>query len=212
MFVLPIKWGKGGIYMAKARAVSGQMDLISLLTGVYTKTMESLIAETPKQVTVIPCETPAASTVSEEILSKIHYYGKNKSSREQTKQVVESLPLTGIEPKDRLIIQKALDSHKGMAFVSYDGNSVYPSQKLVKELLRMKKTESIEKMSNDMYKFLSLNFDIAHYDKSGFISYYDGSWPQFFEETLSYSMKRIPAWETDVKQILLDAGLLDNAA
>lgn len=198
--------------MAKARFVSGQMDLFSLMTDVYTKTMESLIAETPKQVTVIPCETPAASTVSEEILSKIHYYGKNKSSREQTKQVVESLPLTGIEPKDRLIIQKALDSHKGMAFVSYDGNSVYPSQKLVKELLRMKKTGSIEKMSNDMYKFLSLNFDIAHYDKGGFIGYYDGSWPEFFGETLRYSMKHIPAWETDVRQILLDAGLLDNAA
>lgn len=198
--------------MAKARAVSGQMDLISLLTGVYTKTMGSLLAETPKQAAVIPYEKLATSTVSEEILSKIHYYGKNKSSREQTKQVVESLPLTGIETKDRLIIQKALDSHKGMASVSYDGNSVYPSQKLVKELMRMKKTGSIEKMSNDMYKFLSMNFDIAHYDKGGFIDYYDGSWPQFFGETLCYSMKHIPAWKTDVKQILLDAGLLDKAA
>lgn len=198
--------------MAKAKAVSGQMDLISLMIGVYTRTMESLMAETPKQAAVIPYEESAVSTVSEEILSKIRYYGKNKSSREQTKQVIESLPLTGVEAKDRLIIQKALDSHKGMAAVSYDGNSVYPSQKLVKELMRMKKTGSIEKMSNDMYKFLSLNFDIAHYDKNGFIDYYDGSWPQFFGETLCYSMKRIPAWETDVKQILLDAGLLNNAA
>lgn len=198
--------------MAKAKAVSGQMDLISLMIGVYTRTMESLMAETPKQAAVIPYEESAVSTVSEEILSKIRYYGKNKSSREQTKQVIESLPLTGVEAKDRLIIQKALDSHKGMAAVSYDGNSVYPSQKLVKELLRMKKTGSIEKMSNDMYRFLSLNFDIAHYDKGGFIAYYDGSWPQFFGETLCYSMKRIPAWETDVRQILLDAELLDKAA
>lgn len=198
--------------MAKARFVSGQMDLFSLMADVYTKTMGSLFAEAPKQAAVIPYEKSVTSTVSEEILSKIHYYGKNKSSREQTKQVVESLPLTGIEAKDRLMIQKALDSHKGMAAVSYDGNSVYPSQKLVKELMRMKKTGSIEKMSNDMYKFLSMNFDIAHYDKGGFIDYYDGSWPQFLGETLCYSMKRIPAWKTDVKQILLDAGLLDNAA
>lgn len=198
--------------MAKARFVSGQRDLFSLMTDVYTKTMGSLFAETPKQAAVIPYEKLVTSTVSEEILSKIHYYGKNKSSREQTKQVVESLPLTGIEAKDRLMIQKALDSHKGMAAVSYDGNSVYPSQKLVKELMRMKKTGSIEKMSNDMYKFLSLNFDIAHYDKNGFIDYYDGSWTQFFGETLCYSMKRIPAWETDVKQILFDAGLLDKVS
>lgn len=200
--------------MAKAKAVSGQLDLFTILSCVYTKTVESLEKEAPKPIASVPDEpsTTLSTGASEKALSKITYYGKSKAAREQTKKLVESLPLTGVEVRDRRILQKALDEHNGLADVGYDGNSVYPSKKLVKEILRMQKTGSLEKMSVVMYQFLSLNFDIAHYDKNGFISYYDGSWDQFYCETLRYSMKRIPFWKSDVRQILIDAGLLDNVA
>lgn len=91
----------------------------------------------------------------------------------KTKEALSNICITGVEMEDRLAIQKAIDS-TGMASVMYAHNSVYPI-KLAKELSKMLKSGSIEKMSNEMYRFISTNYDIAHYSKQGFIEYYDGS-------------------------------------
>ncbi len=88
-----------------------------------------------------------------------------------------------------------------MAGILYDGNIVYPYEKLKKELIRMKKTNSIRKMSKLMYEFLSLHFDIAHYNREGFIDYYDGEYSSLYNETLSYARKRIPARFSDINKI-----------
>ncbi|MBR5357434.1 MAG: hypothetical protein IK121_11000 [Lachnospiraceae bacterium] len=138
---------------------------------------------------------------------RITYYGSAKQ-KERSEALVNSLNLTGNEGADRLIIQEALDNATGTGIILYDGNTVYPSKKLVKELNRMKKTGSIEKMSNEMYKFLSTNFDIAHYNKFGFIDYYDGNFESMRQAILVNP--RIPSWHTDITKILKEAELCRN--
>lgn len=186
--------------------VSGQMSLFQCICSV----LEPIKNECGERVMQSPQENVACNAaVSEEVKKKIRVCGKGAAKIKATEDVLFSLPLTGKEGSDRLLIQKALDEHSGMASVLYDGNTVYASKKLVKELKKMAQTGSLEKMTDAMYQFLSLNFDIAHYNKRGFIDYYDGLWGKFLMETLSYSIHRIPGWETDVRKIVMDAGLLD---
>lgn len=119
---------------------------------------------------------------------------------EETSHLLHMLDLTGNELEDRISIQKMLDSHSNMANVLYDGNTVYPSKSLLAELTRMKKTNSIQKMSNKMYEFL-MNFDIAHCDKGGFIRYYDGDYTKLVSGIHRYLLT-VPARFTDVRYIV----------
>lgn len=118
--------------------------------------------------------------------------------------------LVGIEEKDRLYLQEYLDQ-TGMPDVSYEGNTVYPKKKLVNELKKVSRSGDISKMSDRLYKFLSLNVDIAHYDKNGFISHYGETFgPMFHAEArniLSYRYNRF----TDVRQIFIESGLMELA-
>ena len=61
----------------------------------------------------------------------IKLYGKPETI-ESEKRVIENLYLTGNEYEDRLIIQKAIDEHKLKSDILYDGNTVYPFEKIVK--------------------------------------------------------------------------------
>lgn len=99
-------------------------------------------------------------------------------------EVLDKLELTGDKMKDCLLIQQAMDEGRLKADCLYDGKTVYPYYKLVKEFKRFIETGSIEKMSKLMYKFLYLNFDIAHYNYNGYIAYYDGKWERLYNETL----------------------------
>lgn len=130
---------------------------------------------------------------------KITIHGSKKDI-EHAKEVLDSLKLLGVEAKDRITIQNAIDDHNVKATILYDGNTVYGYKKLSAEISRMKKSDSIAKMSNAMYEFLHLNFDIAHYDKGGYIYYYRGSYTAMLNGT-AYERNRIPNWETDVKRI-----------
>lgn len=129
----------------------------------------------------------------------IKIYGTEKNIKE-TIEILNKLALTDVEAKDRLLIQEAIDVYDVKADILYDGNTVYGYKKLVAEINRMKKSGSIEKMTDRMYKFMSLNFDIAHYDKGGYIYYYNGSYNRMLDET-EYDRSRIPGWQTDVKKI-----------
>lgn len=117
---------------------------------------------------------------------------------------LSDVELTGHEAKDRLVIQKLIDRCKLKADILYNGNTVYGYEKLAKELQKMKKSGSIEKMSKEMYKFLSLNFDIAYYNQACYIDHYDGR----FSNMLFALDLNVPAWKSDVNrlaQILRDA-------
>lgn len=106
---------------------------------------------------------------------RINLYG-SKAIIEKEKQVLEDLKLTGIENKDRLIIQDCIDKNKLKSDILYDGNTVYPFEKIVKEYRRLQRDYSLEKLSNDMYHFfMNACGDIAHYDKVGYRSYYNDS-------------------------------------
>lgn len=106
---------------------------------------------------------------------RINLYG-SKAVIEKEKQVLESLKLAGIENKDRLIIQDCIDKNKLKSDILYEGNTVYPFEKIVKEYRRLQRDYSLEKLSNDMYHFfMNACGDIAHYDKAGYRSYYNDS-------------------------------------
>ena len=106
---------------------------------------------------------------------RIYLYG-SKAIIEKEKPIIESLKLTGIENKDRLILQNCIDGNKLKSAVLYEGNTVYPFEKIVKEYRKLQRDYSLEKLSNDMYHFfMNACGDIAHYDKTGYRYYYNDS-------------------------------------
>ena len=129
----------------------------------------------------------------------IKLYGKPETI-ESEKRVIENLSLTGNEYEDRLIIQKAIDEHKLKSDILYDGNTVYPFEKIVKLYRKLQKSGSLEKMTKEMYHFFTNACgDIAHYDLDGFKSYYNYSLRNLEEETLKHSITS-PRF-TDVNKI-----------
>ena len=83
---------------------------------------------------------------------RINLYG-SKAVIKKEKQFLESLKLTGMENKDRLIIQDCIDKNKLKSDILYDGNTVYPFEKIVKEYRKLQRDYSLEKLSDDMYQF-----------------------------------------------------------
>lgn len=106
---------------------------------------------------------------------RINLYG-SKAIIEKEKPIIENLELVGIENKDRLIIQKSIDENKLKSDILYEGNTVYPFEKIVKEYRRLQKDYSLGNLTNDMYHFfMNACGDIAHYDKIGYRCYYNDS-------------------------------------
>lgn len=114
----------------------------------------------------------------------IKLYG-NTSTIEKEKPIIESLGLTGNEYEDRLLIQKCIDDNKLKSDILYDGNTVYPYERIVKSYRKMQKTGSLEKLSKEMYHFFIYACgDIAHYDIGGFKGYYNYSFRELEEQLL----------------------------
>lgn len=100
----------------------------------------------------------------------------------------------------RLTIQDAIYTHNIKATILVDGNTVYPYKSIVKQYEQLRKSGTLEKMTDDFYKFLSLNFDIAHYSRSGYIAYYNNDFACMKESVLDGATT--PNWHTDVARIL----------
>ena len=106
---------------------------------------------------------------------RINLYG-SKAIIDKEKPIIENLKLTGIENNDRLIIQNCIDENKLKSDILYEGNTVYPFEKIVKEYRRLQRDYSLENLSNNMYHFfMNACGDIAHYDKTGYRCYYNYS-------------------------------------
>lgn len=116
-------------------------------------------------------------------------YGK-KADIEKTKAVLDSIQITGNSDEDSLLMQELIEDRKLRSTISVDGHTVYPYKKLIKEFEGFIRTGSILKMTDAMYNFLYMNFDIAHYDKYGYIAYYDGSWQALYKQTLYQEFRR----------------------
>ena len=104
------------------------------------------------------------------------------------------------EGEIRLIIQEAIDAYNIKATILVDGNTVYPYAKIIKQYENLKKSGTLEKMTDEFYKFLHLNFDIAHYDKNGYIYHYDNNFAVMKKAVLDKA--HTPSWHTDVQRIL----------
>ena len=114
---------------------------------------------------------------------RIVLYGSKKII-ENEKPIIENLELTGNENTDRLLIQRCIDENKLKSDILYDGNTVYPFEKIVKAYRKLQKRGSLDNLSNDMYHFFIYACgDIAHYDLGGFKAYYNYSFQQL-ENTL----------------------------
>lgn len=206
-YCIYVERAEGG-FMRLQKSVVGQMSLFDEMD----KTAD--ISCVPVFVTTIKYDekkeqndiTSQDDELQKKIISKIKCCG-SKQKVLKTESLLRNIRYTGYEGKDRLLIQSMLDSNTGLANVLYKGNTVYPSAKLIRELKKMQKSNSIEKMSKDMYNFLMLNFDIAHYDKNGYISYYDGRYDRLYSECLSGCRKCVPNWHTDIMTILDAAGI-----
>ena len=140
---------------------------------------------------------------------KIHIYGNDKdvqSSESALDAYIKTaeLRISGYRLEDegklRLKIQELIDRGLIKATVLVDGNYVYPYQKIIREYDRLRKSGSIAKMTKSFYLFLTMNFDIAHYHKQGFINYYRGDFEFMKHEILDNAST--PYWHTDVRRIL----------
>jgi len=100
----------------------------------------------------------------------------------------------------RLKIQDAIDAHNIKANILVDGNTVYPYKKTIKQYEQLKKSGKLEKMTDFFYMFLSSNFDIAHYDKNGYVWHYDNDFSAMHKAVLDTAST--PGWYTDVQRIL----------
>lgn len=131
---------------------------------------------------------------------RIRMYG-SKSVLEEEKNIVDNLPLTGEEGKDRLIIQQCIDDEKLKSSILYDGNTVLPFNKIVNEYRNLQKDGTLTKMSERMYNFFHLDCgDIAHYDIGGYRAYYNNSLKRLEAEVLSQD-PFVPGWHTDLDRI-----------
>ena len=69
---------------------------------------------------------------------KIRILG-NQATIDRATPIIDRLNLTGIESKDRLLIQNCIDDNKIGATILYDGNTVYSSTKLWINIKRFKR-------------------------------------------------------------------------
>lgn len=149
---------------------------------------------------------------------KVKIYG-NKQQVEMAYSSIETLSLTGNEGTDRLLLQEVMDFHKVKASISYNGNGIVSFDKIIRNYKQMKKTGTLEKMSDTFYRFLYLDCDsIAHYDKHGWIECYDNSFEKLQQFFRGNEMGRdviscMPHWKTDAiriaKEIMKDV-LIEN--
>lgn len=131
---------------------------------------------------------------------KIALFG-SKSVIEFEQDIINNLSLTGNESKDRLIIQQCIDDNKLKSDILYDGNTVYPFEKIVKQYRKLQKDETLDNLNDNMYHFFTNACgDIAHYDIGGFKAYYNNSFRSLEIELLSKDTF-IPNWHTDLDKI-----------
>ena len=115
----------------------------------------------------------------------ITLYGSNTIIQNE-KAIIENLELTGNESKDRLLIQDCIDKNKLKSDILYDGNSVYPFEKIIKAYRKLQKSETLDGLTKEMYHFFIYACEgIAHYDLQGFRSYYNNSFRNLENELLS---------------------------
>ena len=140
--------------------------------------------------------------------TEVAIYGSKKQIEETENALQQFLPdLSDLsEPKARLELQQLIDKHNIKATILFDGNCVWSKKKILRDIRKVKKN-GMDKLSDYLYKFLSLSCgSIAHYNKFGWIEFYPTieDLKQFFRrnEFGQRVLHSIPVWKTDVYQIV----------
>ena len=139
---------------------------------------------------------------------RVAIYGNKISIEEAEIILLKNLPQlpTLSESSARLKIQEVIDHENIRANILFDGNSVWSKKKILRDIKKVKKY-GMEKLSDYLYKFLSLTCgSIAHYDKFGWIACYPtlSDLRQFFR-TNEYGQRvliYLPVWNTDAQAIV----------
>ena len=140
--------------------------------------------------------------------SRIAIYG-NKQNIEQAEIIllknVPELPSLS-ESQARLKLQGVIDNENIRADILFGGNSVWSKKKILRDIRKVKK-QGMEKLSDYLYKFLSVTCgSIAHYNKHGWIECYPTihDLRQFFmsNEFGERVLNHLPIWNTDAQQIV----------
>lgn len=139
---------------------------------------------------------------------RVALYGNKKHIEQAEIILTKNIPdLPNLsESQARLKIQDCLDHENIKADILFDGNSVWSKKKIIRDIKKIKKY-GMNKLSNYLYKFLSLSCgSIAHYNKFGWISCYPTiqDLRNFFRrnEFGERVLNHIPIWKTDAQRIV----------
>jgi hypothetical protein len=143
---------------------------------------------------------------SEKFSSDITVYGTKKEIDEMV-AVLITIPFTGSEARDRIILSGMIDEFQFKAEILYKGNTVWNEKKLLRNLRSMVRSNNMNLMTDYLYKFLSLSCgSIAHYNKAGWINEYQtiASLRQFFHrnEFGQSVLAHQPIWNTSNIEIV----------
>ena len=112
------------------------------------------------------------------------------------------------EGEIRSLLQEKLDENKfdfEDDFVLVDGNSVWSYDMIMKEIKKIKKADSTSGITGYFYKFMHLNFTIAHGNMCGWMVEYPS-----FDKVVKLLSGDVPAWKTDVSKILNEIKKTEN--
>jgi hypothetical protein len=143
---------------------------------------------------------------SEKFNKDITVYGTKKGI-EDAMVTLRTITLTGVEPKDRILIAKLIEEFQFDAEILYQGNTVWNQKKLVKNLHLIINKHDMGKMNDYLYKFLSLSCgSIAHFNRFGWIAEYPTieALRSFFQrnEFGQSVLQHQPMWKTDAIEIV----------
>ena len=140
------------------------------------------------------------NTIKEYNGKKIRIIG-TKLENERTAKLLDNHNIIGNESSDRLIIQDIIDKENIKSTILYDGNSVISYEKPIRLFKKYNKKRIIDNLCDYIYEFLYIQCgDIAHYNKNGYIAYYNGDFEQMKKHVIFAS--NIPSWRTDLIKVI----------
>jgi hypothetical protein len=109
----------------------------------------------------------------------------------------------------RLMLQVCIDAFKIKAALTFDGNTIWSKDRLIRDVKAIIRADMVGGMGNYLYEFLSLSCgSIAHYNKYGWIAEYPtvAALRAFFlkNEFGQRVFVYIPNWKTDALKIVLE--------
>lgn len=131
---------------------------------------------------------------------------EREGDKEKTLEVLGQIEgiKTMSEVDARIKIQEAIDAHGLRPTILYGGNRVWSRKRLVRDLMRILRSNDMGKLTDYLYDFFNLCCgSIAHYGKGGWIGVYPtvSKLREFFlkNEFGRPVVNHIPVWHSDAR-------------